>query len=58
MRSLGCSWQSGVILGIAVSVASTVVMALALAEHHDLHAPIGHIAIGRTVVEDLMTVGI
>lgn len=56
MRLLGWSWQSGVILGIAVSVASTVVMALVLAEHHDLHAPIGHIAIGWTVVEDLLTV--
>lgn len=55
---LGWSWQSGVILGIAISVASTVVMALVLADHHDLHAPIGHIAIGWTVVEDLLTVAV
>jgi len=27
-----------------------------LAEHHDLHATIGHIAIGWTVVEDILTV--
>lgn len=58
LRGLGWSWHSGVILGIAVSVASTVVMALVLAEHHDLHAPIGHIAIGWTVVEDLLTVAV
>jgi CPA2 family monovalent cation:H+ antiporter-2 len=43
---------------MAISVASTVVMALVLAERHDLHAPIGHIAIGWTVVEDLLTVGL
>ena len=52
----GWSWQSGIVLGLAVSVASTVVMALVLASKHDLHAPIGHIAIGWTVVEDILTV--
>lgn len=56
LRWVGWTWQAGIILGIAISVASTVVMALVLAEHHDLHAPIGHIAIGWTVVEDLLTV--
>lgn len=56
LRLFGWSWTSGVILGMAISVASTVVMALVLAEHHDLHTPIGHIAIGWTVVEDLLTV--
>lgn len=52
----GMDFGSGVVLGISISVASTVVMALVLAERHDLHAPIGHIAIGWTVVEDLLTV--
>jgi len=56
LRLFGWSWVSGIILGMAVSVASTVVMALVLAERHDLHAQIGHIAIGWTVVEDLLTV--
>ncbi len=54
----GWSWVSGIILGIAISVASTVVMAHVLGEHHDLHAQIGHIAIGWTVVEDLLTVAV
>ncbi len=58
LRSLGWSWTSGIILGMTISVASTVVMALVLAERHDLHAPIGHIAIGWTVVEDLLTVAV
>ena len=56
LRALGWDWTSGIVLGISISVASTVVMALVLAERHDLHAPIGHIAIGWTVVEDLLTV--
>lgn len=53
---MGWNWISGIILGMAISVASTVVMALVLAEWHDLHAKIGHIAIGWTVVEDILTV--
>jgi CPA2 family monovalent cation:H+ antiporter-2 len=56
LRLMGWSWTSGFILGMAISVASTVVMALVLAESHDLHARIGHIAIGWTVVEDIITV--
>jgi CPA2 family monovalent cation:H+ antiporter-2 len=52
----GWSWTAGIILGMAISVASTVVMALVLADWHDLHAPIGNIAIGWTVVEDILTV--
>ena len=53
---IGWDLVSGIMLGISISVASTVVMALVLAERRDLHAPIGHIAIGWTVVEDLLTV--
>jgi CPA2 family monovalent cation:H+ antiporter-2 len=56
LHLMGWSWTAGTILGMSVSVASTVVMALVLAEWHDLHAPIGYIAIGWTVVEDLLTV--
>ncbi len=56
LRILGWEWSSGIVLGLAISVASTVVMAFVLAERRDLHAPIGHIAIGWTVVEDILTV--
>lgn len=56
LHLVGWDWTSGIVLGISISVASTVVMALVLAERRDLHAPIGHIAIGWTVVEDLLTV--
>jgi len=56
LHLMGWDWRSGFILGMAISVASTVVMALVLAEWHDVHAKIGHIAIGWTVVEDILTV--
>lgn len=56
LRLMGWEWASGIILGISISVASTVVMGLVLGERGDLHAPIGYIAIGWTVVEDLITV--
>src|SRR5678815_4814726 len=58
LKLLGWTWTSGLILGMAISVASTVVMALVLAEWRDLHARIGHIAIGWTVVEDILTVAL
>jgi CPA2 family monovalent cation:H+ antiporter-2 len=56
LRLVGWDWTTGIILGMAISVASTVVMALVLADWRDLHAPIGYIAIGWTVVEDILTV--
>ena len=58
LHLIGWSWTSGFILGMAISVASTVVMAVVLAERNDLHAKIGHIAIGWTVVEDILTVAL
>lgn len=58
LHLMGWSWTSGFILGMAISVASTVVMAMVLAERHDLHSKVGYIAIGWTVVEDLFTVAL
>jgi CPA2 family monovalent cation:H+ antiporter-2 len=58
LHLFGWTWTAGIILGMAISVASTVVMALVLAEWRDLHARIGHIAIGWTVVEDILTVAL
>jgi CPA2 family monovalent cation:H+ antiporter-2 len=47
---------SGLVFGMAISVASTVVLLRVLADSNDLHTPIGHIAIGWSVVQDLLTV--
>lgn len=52
----GWTWQSGLILGIAVSVASTVVLLRALMDHGSVDTPEGHAAVGWLVVEDIITV--
>jgi CPA2 family monovalent cation:H+ antiporter-2 len=54
--AIGWSWQSGLILGIAVSVASTVVMLRALLDHGIVETAEGHTAIGWLVVQDIIAV--
>jgi monovalent cation:H+ antiporter-2, CPA2 family len=46
----------GVVYGLALSVASTVVMTRVLTDSDELHTPAGHLAVGWTIVEDLLTV--
>ncbi|MFO1499340.1 MAG: cation:proton antiporter [Verrucomicrobiota bacterium] len=53
---LGWSWVAGLLLGIAISVASTVVLTRVLADNRALHTPTGHIAVGWLIVEDLFTI--
>ena len=53
---MGWSLLSGIIMGLTIGVASTFVMAKALADHHVLDTTQGHIAIGWLVVEDIFTV--
>jgi CPA2 family monovalent cation:H+ antiporter-2 len=53
---LGLSATAGVILGIAVSVASTVVLVRVLMDHDVLQTPQGHTVVGWLIVEDLFTV--
>jgi CPA2 family monovalent cation:H+ antiporter-2 len=55
-RMLGWSWTAGIVFGMAVSVASTVVLTRVLADNRALHTPSGHIAIGWLIVEDLFTI--
>jgi len=52
----GWSWQEGVVFGIAISVASTVVLLRSLMDHGVLDTPEGHAAVGWLVVEDIITV--
>ena len=52
----GWTWSAGLVFGLAISVASTVVLLRVLADNNDLHTPSGHIAVGWLVVEDLFTV--
>ena len=55
-RMFGWSWAAGIVYGMAISVASTVVLTRVLADNRDLHTPSGHIAIGWLIVEDLFTI--
>jgi K+:H+ antiporter len=54
--AVGWTWQTGLILGIAVSVASTVVLLRALLDHGVVDTPEGHAAVGWLIVEDIITV--
>jgi CPA2 family monovalent cation:H+ antiporter-2 len=56
MHWLGWSWSAGIVFGLAISVASTVVLTRVLSDNGDLHTPTGHISIGWLVMEDLFTV--
>ena len=55
-RSLGWDWSAALIFGMALAVASTVVLVRVLSDNNDLHTQAGHIAVGWLVVEDLFTV--
>jgi CPA2 family monovalent cation:H+ antiporter-2 len=55
-RAFGWELAHGVVFGIAISVASTVVLLRVLADNDALHTPTGHIAVGWLIVEDLFTV--
>ena len=51
-------WSSGasVVYGLALSVTSTVVLLRVLGDAGLMHAPVGHIAVGWLLVEDLFVV--
>ena len=52
----GWPLSSGLVFGVALSVASTVVLVRVLTDNRELHTPAGHIAVGWLVVEDIFTV--
>jgi CPA2 family monovalent cation:H+ antiporter-2 len=52
----GWSLQSGLVFGIAISVASTVVLLRVLGDNNELQTHAGHVAIGWLLVEDVLTV--
>lgn len=55
-RLLGWTWQAGLVFGLALSVASTVVMVRAFQDRRLLDTERGRIAVGWLVVEDLIMV--
>jgi monovalent cation:H+ antiporter-2, CPA2 family len=55
-RYSGWSLGAGLVFGVAISVASTVVLLRVLADNDVLHTAAGHVAVGWLLVEDLFTV--
>ena len=55
-RAFGYSTPAAMVFGLALAVASTVVLVRVLADNRELHTSAGHIAVGWLVVEDLLTV--
>lgn len=56
VHALGWSWDTGLIIGLSIGVASTVVLVRILTDNNILDTTKGHIAVGWLVVEDLFTV--
>lgn len=52
----GWDMTAGIVFGLAIAVASTVVLLRVLADHDALHTPAGHVAVGWLLVEDIFTV--
>ena len=52
----GWSWRASTIFGIAISFASTVVVTRILSDANELQTPVGSIAIGWLIVQDLIAV--
>ena len=53
---LGYDWKAGLAFGLAICVASTVALTRVLSDNNKLHTPVGNIAVGWLVIEDLLTV--
>ncbi len=51
-------WEAGVLIGLAIGVASTVVLVRVLADHNLLETLQGYIAVGWLIVEDILTVAV
>jgi CPA2 family monovalent cation:H+ antiporter-2 len=54
--ALGWPMPKSLLLGVAASVASTVVLVRVLSVNNKLETPEGHIAVGWLIVEDIFTV--
>lgn len=53
---MGWTFKAGIVLGMAMAVASTVVLLRVLMDRSMLHTSHGHVAVGWLIVEDILTV--
>lgn len=54
--SIGWPLEAGIIIGLSIAVASTVVLVKVLSDNHLLNTFEGHIAVGWLIIEDIFTV--
>ena len=54
--AFGIPWQTGAVIGMAIAVASTVLLMRVLTDADMLDSPQGHVAVGWLIVEDILTV--
>ncbi|HEY5310886.1 MAG TPA: cation:proton antiporter [Pirellulales bacterium] len=54
-QAFGWGWSAGLVFGLAISVASTVVLLRVLEDNRQLQSPAGHIAVAWLIIEDLFT---
>ncbi len=55
-KCAGYSMEAGVIFGLCIGVASTVVLIRGLTENHLLNTPQGHLCVGWLILEDKITI--
>jgi CPA2 family monovalent cation:H+ antiporter-2 len=55
-HAFGWTWPAAIVFGLALSVASTVVLVRVLSDSRQLHTSAGHIAVGWLVVQDVLAV--
>jgi CPA2 family monovalent cation:H+ antiporter-2 len=55
-RAFGWSGPGSVVFGLSLSIASTVVLTRVLSDRNELHTPVGHVAVGWLVVQDVIAV--
>ncbi|MBM3208128.1 MAG: hypothetical protein FJZ57_05925 [Chlamydiae bacterium] len=56
MHIFGWSWEAGIVFGIAIGVASTVVLVRVLTSNNLIKTESGKISVGWLIVEDVITV--
>lgn len=56
--ALAFGWRApaAVIFGLSVSIASTVVLTRVLSDQNQLHTPVGHVAVGWLILQDVFAV--
>ncbi|HZI51637.1 MAG TPA: cation:proton antiporter [Terriglobia bacterium] len=55
-HQFGWTWSASIVFGLALSVASTVMLTRVLVDNHALQTLTGRIAVGWLVVEDIFTI--